>query len=313
MLIRNRLGDGCRTKDGRRHQISRILAGMVGRDLSARRSGSARGHVRQTRIIAGFAILVLAAAIASDRLANAFWRRHSLLTSLVSSLVVVALSVAVVNEALERRQRRRWSVLAQYVLFELVRTARLTWTGLMEVLGLMHAGEQTETTLKAGSRTLLDTPRAVGAMRELLADSDRRQQLHGVIEHLLGRADEVLGRWAGVMLNSAGYAEIIDNHVELYSRLAWVGSLLEYFEATDDDPKRRRLTRSSPAVQVQGDFDDDWLSHNLVAIAQLAEALDEGSLQRALRIVPGEWWTARWQPPEESSVVGPIRATSTLV
>jgi hypothetical protein len=34
-------------------------------------------------------------------------------------------------------------------------------------------------------------------------------------------------------------------------------------------------------------------SHNLVAIARLAEALDEGSLQLALRIVPGEWWTAR--------------------
>jgi len=283
---------------------------MASRDLTARRSGSARSHVRQTRIIAGLAMFVLAAAIASDRLANAFWRRHLLLTSLVSSLVVVALSVAVVNEALERRQRRRWSVLAQYVLFELVRTARLTWTGLMEVLGLMHAGEETQATLNAGARTLLDTPRAVAAMRELLADSDRRQQLHGLIERLLGRADEVLGRWAGVMLNSAAYAEIIDHHVELYSRLAWVGSLLEYFEPTHDDPKRRRLTRSSPAVQLQGDFDDDWLSHNLVAIAQLAEALDEGSLQLALRIVPGEWWTARWQPPAATPAVEPVTPTS---
>ena len=272
---------------------------MAGRDLTARRSGSGRAHVRQTRIIAGFAMLVLAAAIASDRLANAFWRRHLLLTSLVSSLVVVAVSVAVVNEALERRERRRWSVLAQYVLFELVRTARLTWTGLMEVLGLMHAGEETQATLNAGARTLLDTPRVLSATRELLADSDRRQQLHGLLERLLGRADEVLGRWAGVMLSSAAYAEIVDHHVELYSRLAWVGSLLEYFEPTDDDPTRRRLTRSSPAVQLPGDFDDDWLSHNLVAIAQLAEALDEGSLQLALRIVPGDWWMARWSSPQQ--------------
>ena len=93
---------------------------MASQDLSARRSGSARRHVRQTRIIAGLAILALAAAIASDQLANAFWSHHWLLTSLVSSLVVVAVSVAVINEALERRQRRRWSVLAQYVLFELV-------------------------------------------------------------------------------------------------------------------------------------------------------------------------------------------------
>jgi hypothetical protein len=75
---------------------------MVGRDLTARRSRSARGHVRQTRVIAGLAVLVLAAAIASDQFANAFWSHHWLLTSLVSSLVVVAVSVAVVNEALER-------------------------------------------------------------------------------------------------------------------------------------------------------------------------------------------------------------------
>ena len=257
----------------------------------------ARAYVPQTRILAGLALLVLAAAIVSDRLANAFWMRHVLLTSLVSSLVVVVLSVAVVNEVLERRQRQRWSVLAQYVLFELVRTARLTWTALMEVLGLMYAGEETEATLSAGARTLRDTPRVVAAMRELLADPDRRHRLHGLIERLMGRSDEVLGRWAGVMLNSAAYAEMIDRHVELYSRLAWVGSLLEYFEPTDDDPRRRRLSRSSPAVELQGEFDDDWLSHNLVAIAQLAEELDQSALQLALRIVPGEWWAARWPPP----------------
>jgi hypothetical protein len=256
------------------------------------------------------ALLVLVAAIVSDRLANGFWTRHVLLTSLVSSLVVVGLSVAVVNEALERRQLRRWSVLAQYVLFELVRTARLTWTALMEVLGLMYAGEETNATLSAGARTLRDTPRVAAAMRELLADPSRRERLHGLIDRLMGRSDDVLGRWAGVMLNSAAYTEIIDRHVELYSRLAWVGSLLEHFEPTDDDPRRRRLSRSSPAVQLQGEFDDDWLSDNLVAIAQLAESLDQDSLQFALRIVPGEWWAARWHTPTAASAVAPTAPTS---
>jgi hypothetical protein len=254
-----------------------------------------RANGLQTRVIAGAAILILIAAVISDRVANGFWTRNAFLANLVSSLVVVALSVAVVNEVLERRRRRRWSVLAQYVLLELVRTARVTWTALLELLGLMYAGEETPATLSAGSRTLLDTPRIVAAMRELLADPDRRQQLHGLIERLMDRSDEVLGRWAGVMLNSAAYAETIDRHVELYSRLAWVGSLLEYFEPTDDDPRRRRVSRSSPAVQLQGDFDDDWLSDNLVAIAQLAEALDQDSLKLALRIVPREWWAERWQ------------------
>jgi len=63
------------------------------------------------------------------------------------------------------------------------------------------------------------------------------------------------------------------------------------------------VSRSSPAVQLQGDFDDKWLSDNLVAIAQLAETLDEGSLQLALRIVPLEWWSARVQPATATSAV----------
>ena len=106
----------------------------------------------------------------------------------------------------------------------------------------------------------------------------------------------MLGRWARVMLNSAAHAEMIDRHVELYSRLAWVGSRLEYFEPTDDDPRRRRLSRSVRAADLQGEFDDDWLSHNLVAVAQLAEELDQSALRLALRIVLGEWWAARWRP-----------------
>ena len=78
----------------------------------------------------------------------------------------------------------------------------------------------------------------------------------------------------------------------MYSRLAWVGSLLDHFEPTDDDPRRRRLSRSSPAVQLQGDFDDEWLSGNLVAIAQLAESAGPGiaaagAAHRAARVVGG--------------------------
>jgi hypothetical protein len=214
--------------------------------------------VRQTRIIAAVAVLVLAGAIVSDQLAARFWGRHALLASPVSSLLVVVPSVAVVNEMLERRQRRRWSVLAQYVLIELVRTARFTWTELMERMGLMPSGSQTEVpSLDPGAQTVGDTTRLVDAMRELLADPERREQLHELIERLIGRSDAAFGRWAGVMLNSSAYAEIIDRHVELYSRLAWVGRLLEYVGSTADDPRRRSLIRSSLAVQLLPDVDDD--------------------------------------------------------
>jgi hypothetical protein len=256
--------------------------------------------VWQTRFIGALAALALVAAVVLDQLDERFWDRHALLTDLAASLLVVGLSVAVVNEALERRQRRRWSVLAQYVLFQLVRHARVTWTGLMELLGLMPTRNESEETLDAGARAVRDTPRVVGALRELLADPHQRRLLHDLIERLMSSSDDLLGRWASVMLNSSAYTEIIDRHVELYSRIAWVGSLLNYREPTDDDPRRRRLSRSSPAVQFQNDFDDDKLTDFLVAIAQLAETLDRATMQLALRIVPLEWWAERIQSTTES-------------
>jgi hypothetical protein len=273
---------------------------MPHHDIGPRRSTSVESYVWQTRLLGAIAALALVAAVVLDQLDKRFWDRHALLTDLVASLLVVGLSVAIVNEALERRQRQRWSVLAQYVLFQLVRHARVTWTGLVELLGLMPTGGETEETLDAGAQAVRDTPRVVGALRELLGDPDRRLQLHTLIERLMSSSDDLLGRWANVMLNSSAYAEIIDRHVELYSRIAWVGSLLNYREPTDDDPRRRHLSRSSPAVQFQDDFDDDKLTDFLVAIGQLAETLDRATMQLALRIVPMEWWAERLSSTTES-------------
>ena len=81
-------------------------------------------------------MLVFVSAVVSDALEGSFWTRHALLTSLVGSVIVVMLSVAVINEVIERRRRRRWSVLAQYVMFELVRNARTIWSGVLDVAGL---------------------------------------------------------------------------------------------------------------------------------------------------------------------------------
>jgi hypothetical protein len=76
-------------------------------------------------MIGALSVLVLCGAIAWDVADDGFWVRHTLFTSLIASLIVVAVTAAVLNEVLERRQRERWSVLAQYALFDLVRTARL--------------------------------------------------------------------------------------------------------------------------------------------------------------------------------------------
>src|SRR5689334_16395630 len=105
---------------------------MARRAVGPRRTDSVRMYVRATRIIGGLSVLVLFGAIAWDLADDGFWSRHALVTSLVGGLIVVALTAAVLNEVLERRQRERWSVVAQYALFEFVRTARLVWTSLLE-------------------------------------------------------------------------------------------------------------------------------------------------------------------------------------
>ena len=54
----------------------------------------------------------------------------------------------------------------------------------------------------------------------------RRHRLHAEIVFLAEHSDEVLGRWASVMLNSEEYAEILDRHVELVGSIAWIAGLL---------------------------------------------------------------------------------------
>jgi hypothetical protein len=79
----------------------------------------------------------------------------------------------------------------------------------------------------------------------------------------------------------------------LASGVAWLGNLLDQFEPIEDDRERQRMSQNSPAVQLAGEIDDDQLAHSVVGIAQLAEELDRGTLDLALRTVPAEWWAAR--------------------
>jgi len=266
---------------------------MARRTVGPRRSDSLRTYVRSTRIIGGISVVVLSGAVAWDLANDGFWFRHTLFTALVASLIVVALTVAVLNELLEHRQRERWSVLAQYALFDLVRTARLVWSGLLELAGLLPEGELGDGALAAGTEAVLDTPRLAAAVDEMLASADRREQLHRLITDLLGHSQEVLGRWADVMVNSGTYAEILDRHVELYSRLYWWGSVLDESDPLEEHLNRPRLSRLSPATQTSGPVEDEWLRDNLVAIAQLAESLDRVSFELAMRIVPIDWWVAQ--------------------
>jgi hypothetical protein len=250
--------------------------------------------VRASRIIGALSLLALFGTIAWDLADDRFWSGHTLLTSLVASLIVVAVTAAVLNELLERRQRERWSVLAQYALFEFVGAARLVWTGLLDLTDLAPEGGPGDQMLAAGSEAVHDTPRLTAAMDEMLASAQRREQLHRLIAELLSHGQAVLGRWASVMVSSGTYAEIIDRHVELYSRLYWWGAVLDESDPLEEHLSRPRLSRVSPATQASiGPVEEEWLRDNVVAIAQLAESLDRGSFELAMRIVPLDWWTAQ--------------------
>jgi hypothetical protein len=279
---------------------------MARRTGGPRRTDSLTAYKRATRIIGGVSVLVLAAAMAWDLADDGFWSRHTLLAGLVASFIVVAVTAAVLNEILERRQRERWSVLAQFALFELMRASRLVWSELLELAGVITEEELGDDPLAVGTEAVHDETRLSAAMDEVLASDDRREQLHRLMASLLAHGQEVLGRWADVMVNSGSYAEIIDRHVELYSRLLWWGSVLDEYEPLQEHLGRPALSRISPATQTVGAVDDAWLRVNIVAIAQLAESLDRDSLEIAMRIVPLDWWQT--QLPERPTPAGSPQA-----
>jgi hypothetical protein len=179
-------------------------------DAGPRRSRSVDALLRGTRVLAIVALLALAGGMASDVVGGSFWARHALLASLAASVIIVMLSVAVINELVERRRRERWSILAQFVMLELVRNARLIWTGVLAQVGLLPPDAARPESVDVDSRTVRDTPRLTAAIREAIADDALRRGLHDEIALLAAHSDEVLGRWAAVMLNADVYAEVID-------------------------------------------------------------------------------------------------------
>jgi hypothetical protein len=268
-----------------------------------RRATTVEAYLRHIRAMAILVVAAVIASVASDLTGVTFWERHALLTSLVSSVLVVMLSVAVVNEVLERRRRQRWSVLAQYVMFELVRNARMIWTGVLDLAGLMPTETNQRQSVELAAQIVRDTPRLTAAVRGIVDDDALRGRMHTEIAFLAEHADEVLGRWAAVMLNAELYAEVIDRHVELAGDLAWIGGVLDA-RYPPDDARRQKRARSSAALQIEPGRGGDWLADRIVVITQLAENLDRGTVQLALQIAPVEWWEERLgtsSPPSEAT------------
>ena len=175
-----------------------------------RRSRSANSDLRRTRLLAIVALAAFVGGVVSDATSGSFWGRHTMLAGLAASVIVVMLSVAVINEVLERSRRRRWSTLAQYVMFELVRNARMIWLGVLELGGSPAIEPNHPQFLDIGAEMVRDTTRLTAAVREIVGDHDRLSRLHTEIAFLAEQADLLLSRWAAVMLNAEIYAEVID-------------------------------------------------------------------------------------------------------
>ncbi len=240
------------------------------------------------------AALILAAAL-SDVLGSTIWERHALLASLVANLLVVAVTVVVLNEVLERRDRRRWSLLAQSVLFALLQSARATWTGLLEILDLTEVQSGALESLSDAAEIAEDAEQVSQAIRRLLADDQRRADLQRVCSALSEHSSEVIARWAPLMVSARPYAEVLDRHVELAGRLDWLSSVLAHNEPLAGRTVREEtLTRSSVATEHADALgNDDWLHDQLLAVIRLATELDRDSRSHAYELVPLSWWTER--------------------
>jgi len=239
---------------------------------------------------------VLVAAAISDFVVGSFWSGHAMLTSLLASLIVLAVTVVVLNEWLDRRDRRRWSLLAQYVLFQLVQAARATWIGLLELIEERPI-ESGTAALTEAAQLALDTASLSAATRTMLADAERRRILQELMVAIAAHSRSVVAAWASVMVGSGPYTEIFDRHVELQGYLDWISDILSH-----NEPNARRsiaqahLARTSVAAEHAGVLGSDESLHDLlVAATQLAVALDTESRALGFRLVPMEWWQQRTQ------------------
>ncbi len=239
-------------------------------------------------------VLTLAAGI-SDFVTGSFWEHHGLFASLVASLLVVVITVVVVNEVIERRERRRWSLLAQSVLFALIQSARATWTGMVEVLELGEVESGAIEPLLSAAGIARDTSRVSAAIAELLGDPKRRARLQRVVAGLSSHAADVIAKWAPVMVGAGPYAEVLDRHVELSGRLEWLSSVLAYLEPLEGQSLRdRALIRSNIASEHAVELgNDEWLHDQILAVIMLATELDYRSREQAYELVPLTWWSER--------------------
>jgi hypothetical protein len=215
-----------------------------------------------------------------------------MLTAIVSALVVVVLSVTVIEVVLNRRSERRWRFLAQSALIELGEAAHTTWSSLADGLQLEGASLLPPEHVRTALASDTTGPKVRRLVEAALLDSSLREQLTGHLTESLAAGHEILGRWAVALTASETYAEIFDQHVELYLRVDGLQRFLREGHRMSD-PRGRRGRRQREYRSQGGEEDDTWFVDNLITTVNIGASLEDATWDLALRVVPEAWWDRR--------------------
>ena len=244
------------------------------------------------RAAAVLAIVLLLVVGGSDFVIAGFWISHPMLTAIVSALAVVVLSVTVIEVVLNRRSERRWRLLAQAALIELGEAAYKTWSTLAEGVGLTGASDMTPLRVRDALASASTGPKVRRQVVEALSDRSRREQLTHQMEERSTDGHQILARWAVVLTSSETYAEIFDQHVELFGR---VDGLERYLREghRQSDPRGRRTRPRREYMSGGGESDDEWFVDNVITTINIGATLEDSTWDLALRVVPEAWWDRR--------------------
>jgi hypothetical protein len=238
------------------------------------------------------AILLVVAVAASDVVIGGFWLSHPMLTAIVSALAVIVLSVAVIDVVLSRRSERRWRLLAQRALIDLGEAAYATWSTLTKLLGLRPMSGMSPQQVCVALTSQETGPAVRQHVEKMLLDRSIQEKLSGHISARLAYGEQILARWAVALTESETYAEIFDQHVELYDRVDGVLRFLHEGHQ-QGDPRGRRGRPPRKYKAPGGEADDEWFVDNLLTTILIGAGLEHASWELALRLAPAAWWGRR--------------------
>jgi hypothetical protein len=228
--------------------------------------------ISSTRLAGGLSVLALVLITISDFTWTEFWDENAMATSIVADVLVLVVGVAVVNEFLAARSRNRWRAVAEYGLVELARSARRTWIGLAEAIGVGSRTELTREELRELVQDHAESGRLRDLAHEAAATEQGRRTLNAVVSDLVVDSRAVLTSWAAVLVESA-HQDSLARFAELLALLARLDLVLD-LEAEGKRPSDGEVA------------DPDWIARRVVKILQTGSGLAPALYRSAIKTEP---------------------------